>query len=224
MALDQGQAEAAARGKRAQLKAEPAASPAGGSTLKGFLWGLGSVGAIALLLYLATQSSVRRPTDEGPAGGGPAPAEMAQNDPDVARLKAAVEKNPQDLETRLELARRLLLRDDMMGTFTETKAVLARRPEVRVIILAINPSRSRWKFWPEVQKTNRLVQEFCHGNPRLIFADFSALFLGADGRPDSSLFLKDELHLNAEGYAVWTQALAPVLRKVLASSPSRPTR
>jgi len=103
------------------------------------------------------------------------------------------------------------------------RLVLARRPEVRVIILAINPSRSRWKFWPEVQKTNRLVQEFCQDNPRLIFADFSALFLGADGRPDSSLFLKDELHLNAQGYAVWTQALGPVLRKVLASSGSQRT-
>ncbi len=128
MALDGVRARAAGQARRAAPRAE-AASPAGGSTIKGFLWGVGSVGAIALLLYLATQSSVRRPAAEGPATGGPAPAQMAQDDQDVARLKAAVEKNPEDLEARLELARRLLLHDDMMGTFTETKAVLARRPD-----------------------------------------------------------------------------------------------
>ncbi len=95
------------------------------------------------------------------------------------------------------------------------KLVHARQPGVRVIILAINPSRSRWKFWPEVKKANGLVREFCQSDPRLVFADFSALFLSADGTPDSGLFLKDELHLNAKGYAVWTRALAPVLRKIL---------
>ncbi len=100
----------------------------------------------------------------------------------------------------------------------------ARQPQVRVIVLAINPSRSRWKFWPEMQKVNGLVQRFCQSDPRLIFADFSARFLRADGLPDSSLFLQDELHLNAKGYAVWTQALTPVLRQVLASWPSPGTK
>lgn len=104
------------------------------------------------------------------------------------------------------------------------RLVHARQPEVRVIILAINPSRSRWKFWPEVKKLNGLVREFCQSDPRLVFADFSALFLGADGMPDPSLFLKDELHPNAQGYAVWTKALAPVLRKVLAPAGAPETR
>jgi len=103
------------------------------------------------------------------------------------------------------------------------QVIRARQPGVRLIFLAINPSRSRWKFWPEMKKANALVQEFCQSDPRLVFADFSPLFLGADGLPDSSLFLKDELHLNDKGYAIWTRALAPVLRKVLASSGSAQT-
>jgi lysophospholipase L1-like esterase len=98
------------------------------------------------------------------------------------------------------------------------KLVHAGQPAARVVFLGILPSRSRWKFWPEVQKVNGLVEEFCKGDPRLVFAGFGASFLGADGTPDSSLFLKDELHLNAQGYAVWNKALAPVLQKVLASS------
>ncbi len=101
--------------------------------------------------------------------------------------------------------------------------VHARQSGVRVIFLALNPSRSRWKLWPEMKKASELVQEFCESDPRLVFADFSTRFLGADGTPDSSLFLKDELHLNAKGYTVWNRALAPVLRQVLASPELRRT-
>ena len=49
----------------------------------------------------------------------------------------------------------------------------------------------------------------------------AALFLGADGMPDASLFVNDQLHLNAQGYALWTKALAPILQKAL-TSPARP--
>jgi lysophospholipase L1-like esterase len=70
-----------------------------------------------------------------------------------------------------------------------------------------------------MKQANELIQEFCRGDPRLVFADFGASFLGADGAPDSSLFLNDQLHLNAKGYAVWTKALAPVLQRILAPTP-----
>jgi lysophospholipase L1-like esterase len=99
------------------------------------------------------------------------------------------------------------------------RLVHAAQPAVRVVFLGINPTRSRWSLWPEIRKANGLVEEFCKGDPRLVFADFGASFLGADGAPNSSLFLKDQLHLNAEGYAVWTKALAPVLQKILVPTP-----
>jgi lysophospholipase L1-like esterase len=98
------------------------------------------------------------------------------------------------------------------------KLVLAGPPATRVVFLAINPSRSRWPFWPEVQKANTLIQEFCRSDPRLIFADGTTLFLGADGMPDSSLFVQDQLHLNARGYALWSKALTPILQKALTAS------
>jgi lysophospholipase L1-like esterase len=108
------------------------------------------------------------------------------------------------------------VRDDFRRLVT---LVHAKQPQTRVIFLGINPSHSRWKFWPEVQKTNGLVAEFCRSDSRLIFADFAAPFLGADGLPDSSLYLKDQLHLNDKGYAIWNKALAPILQKVLAALP-----
>jgi lysophospholipase L1-like esterase len=99
------------------------------------------------------------------------------------------------------------------------RLVYAGQPAARVVVLGINPCRSRWPLWPEMKKANELIQEFCKGDSRLAFADFGASFLSADGTPDSSLFLDDQLHLNAKGYAVWTKALAPVLQKILTPTP-----
>jgi lysophospholipase L1-like esterase len=101
------------------------------------------------------------------------------------------------------------------------KLVQTRLPATCVVSLACNPSRSLWSFWPEVQKANGLIQEFCEIDPRLVFVDCSGLFLDADGLPDSSLFANDQLHPNAKGYAAWTKALTPILQKVLSSSPRK---
>jgi lysophospholipase L1-like esterase len=97
--------------------------------------------------------------------------------------------------------------------------VRAARPGARIVFLAIKPSGSRWSLWPEVKKANDLVRDFCRGDDRLVYADLNASLLTADGTPDPSLFLKDQLHLNPQGYALWTKALAPILQKVLASAP-----
>jgi lysophospholipase L1-like esterase len=98
--------------------------------------------------------------------------------------------------------------------------VQARLPTTCVVFLAINPCRSRWSLWPEMKKANRLIQEFCQGDSRLVFADFTGLFLGPDGVPDSNLFQADQLHLNTAGYVAWTRALVPILRKMQTSSRS----
>lgn len=97
--------------------------------------------------------------------------------------------------------------------------VHAGRPAARIVFLAIKPSGSRWSLWPEMSKANGLVRDFCQTDDRLVYADLSASLLAADGTPDPSLFLKDQLHLNAKGYALWSKALAPILQKVLASAP-----
>jgi len=100
--------------------------PARASALRGFLWGAGSMAAVVLLVYLAVGAA--RPREGGPATGdvpGPAPAA----DPEEAAIKAALERNPDDLDARLAHARLLLARQDMMGVWNETQYVLERSPE-----------------------------------------------------------------------------------------------
>lgn len=95
--------------------------------------------------------------------------------------------------------------------------VHAQLPATRIIFLTIKPSGQRWALWPEANKANQLVEELCKQDKRLFFADLATPLLDAGGRPRAELFLADQLHLNAQGYAVWTEALRPILAEALAS-------
>jgi lysophospholipase L1-like esterase len=96
--------------------------------------------------------------------------------------------------------------------------VRARQPATRIVLVGIKPSRARWSLWPEAQKANGLLADFCRSDNRLFFIDLGTPLLGPDGMPAADLFLKDQLHLNDRGYAVWNKALAPVLQKIFVSS------
>ncbi|UCD49599.1 MAG: hypothetical protein JSW27_18960 [Phycisphaerales bacterium] len=95
--------------------------------------------------------------------------------------------------------------------------VHATLPDTRIIFITIKPSGSRWSLWPEMHTANNLIKAFSEKSGRLFFADLGTPLLGAGGKPDDNLFLKDRLHLNAKGYRVWTKALEPIIEKALKS-------
>ncbi|MGE5293502.1 MAG: GDSL-type esterase/lipase family protein [Solirubrobacterales bacterium] len=97
--------------------------------------------------------------------------------------------------------------------------VHAQLPAVRIVFLSIKPSGQRWSLWPEASKANKLIEDFCKQNKRLFFADLTAPLLDGAGKPKPELFLADQLHLNSDGYAVWSQALRPILAQALATRP-----
>lgn len=119
--------------KKGAPKGAAAPVPAPASALRGFLWGVGSVGALGLLLFFASQSANQRPPGGSMTGNTPtentAAAGAPQNDDaEIARARDAVEGNPEDVEARLALVRLHLTRQDMMAVFKETQAVLQRSP------------------------------------------------------------------------------------------------
>jgi tetratricopeptide (TPR) repeat protein len=123
-------------GAKAGTAAARPAAPSGAA--HGFLWGVGSTAAVALLIFLVWQAASPRPeggsvtgsVPELGAGAGASPAADAEGAPDAraAELRAIVAKNPDDHDARLELARLLLLRRDLMGVWNETQEVLTRQP------------------------------------------------------------------------------------------------
>lgn len=114
---------------------EPAAvSTAMDPTIKGFLWGAASVAALFGLGYFVMQQA--RPREEGGSltGGFESGAQQQQQQapptsPMIQQLEAAVQKDPNNLELRNDLAQAYLQANNMMAVFEQTKFVLEKQPE-----------------------------------------------------------------------------------------------
>jgi cytochrome c-type biogenesis protein CcmH len=101
-------------------------------TIKGFLWGAGSMAALAALGYFVIQQATPREPGGVPTGGMAAQQHQqppAQSDPQVLQLEAAVQKDPNNLQLRNDLAQAYLERENLMGVFEQTKFVLEKSPD-----------------------------------------------------------------------------------------------
>lgn len=104
-------------------------------TTKGFLWGAGSFAALAGLFYFVMQAST--PRQEGGSLTGNLPSETQQQpaqrpqqpDPMLLQLEGAVQRDPENLQLRNDLAQAYLERENLMAVFEQTKYVLDRKPE-----------------------------------------------------------------------------------------------
>lgn len=85
-------------------------------------------------------------------------------------------------------------------------------PDTRVVFIAIKPSPSRWKIKDKVVRTNALIAAACAKDKRLAYADVYTPMLDAQGEPRPELFVKDMLHMNPAGYAIWKPVVAPLLK------------
>lgn len=88
----------------------------------------------------------------------------------------------------------------------------AALPETKLIFLSINPAPSRARIHGLMEETNALIEADCAGDPRCTFVDIATPMLDASGGTRPELFVKDQLHMNADGYAIWKRVLAPHLQ------------
>jgi len=102
--------------------------------------------------------------------------------------------------------------EQVAGDFKQfVEIVHASLPETWVYFISIKPSIRRWGHWQKFKKTNELIAEYIRTQPRVQFIDVDAAMLDVQGKPRTELFRKDGLHMNAQGYAVWTDIIKPVL-------------
>jgi cytochrome c-type biogenesis protein CcmH len=90
----------------------------------GFAWGAGSMAALALLAYFVMQAV--EPRQQPQTTTQP---QQPTVDPAVRQIEQAVEKNPEDLNLRLQLAQAYLERENLMGVFEQTQYVLSKSPK-----------------------------------------------------------------------------------------------
>ena len=86
---------------------------------------------------------------------------------------------------------------------------------VPIYYIGITPSVLKWNVWDKGQATNNLIRDFIEQDENHTFIDTSVALLEELGEPNpdnyADEFLWGGLHLNAKGYAIWTNVIKPYL-------------
>lgn len=102
--------------------------------------------------------------------------------------------------------------DTVLADFQQfVKIVHTAIPETLIYYISMKPDPARWGNWPTLANANRMIEAYCHTQDRVKFIDVSAAMLDAQGKPRRELFRWDGLHMNGQGYALWTSIIKPVL-------------
>jgi lysophospholipase L1-like esterase len=98
---------------------------------------------------------------------------------------------------------------DVLRSFvTFVDGVHEELPWTRIVYISIKPSPSRARLLPKIREANALIRDYASETEEVAFADVFTPMLDDAGHPRGELFRKDELHLNAQGYALWKQVIA----------------
>ena len=84
-----------------------------------------------------------------------------------------------------------------------------------IFYIAVTPTESRYKAWPQIRAGNNAARAFCLANEKTHFIGTESIFLDAEGKPKAELFVSDKLHLNQAGYTLWAAAIKSHLDSVL---------
>lgn len=95
------------------------------------------------------------------------------------------------------------------------RTIRKSHPETPVFWISITPTTSRWKAWPQIQKASENIREICERNRNTYFIQTDTAFIGNDGKPKDQYFVSDLLHLNPEGYRVWTRIIKSEIKKTV---------
>jgi lysophospholipase L1-like esterase len=86
-------------------------------------------------------------------------------------------------------------------------------PGENIVYVSIKPSPSRARLKEKMEKANLLIQAYLSINSHASFVDVYHKMLNPDGSIMTDIFLEDNLHMNAKGYAIWQKAITPFLLK-----------
>lgn len=85
-------------------------------------------------------------------------------------------------------------------------------PRTEIVFVSMKPSPSRQRLMTEIEAANDAIRDFLQSKKRAAYVDIWDDMLDKNGAPRKELFLKDMLHMNEAGYAIWQKAIAPHLK------------
>jgi len=85
--------------------------------------------------------------------------------------------------------------------------------DIPVVFIAPKPSVARWELKGSYEQLNTLLERYARRTAHTAFADVWTPALDEGGQVLQHLFLEDNLHMNAAGYAIWQKVLQPFLEQ-----------
>lgn len=78
-------------------------------------------------------------------------------------------------------------------------------PNTRFVFFSVKPSPSRIALLNKQKDLNKRVYQLAKQTKNMYYLDLVTPMLDATGQPTSSIFIQDNLHMNADGYALWAK-------------------
>lgn len=88
------------------------------------------------------------------------------------------------------------------------------QPDAPVLLIEVTPTEKRLEVWPRIREVNARLREIALSTPNTYFIATAGHFLDPTGHPRSELFVDDRLHLNSDGYRLWSRLIRRRLDEV----------
>ncbi|RKD88286.1 GDSL-type esterase/lipase family protein [Mangrovibacterium diazotrophicum] len=84
--------------------------------------------------------------------------------------------------------------------------------DIDILFISMKPTPKRWALKKQLLSYNKKLKRYARKTEAVTFVDIWDAMLNADGEPNEELYISDMLHMNAQGYAIWKEALLPYLK------------
>ena len=84
-------------------------------------------------------------------------------------------------------------------------------PATPIVFVSIKPSIARWNMEARMVKSNSLIKTFLATQKNTTYLDVHNAMLDTQGNVFKDIFVGDNLHMNAKGYAIWQKIIAPTI-------------
>ena len=102
--------------------------------------------------------------------------------------------------------------DEILMTFNLiTSKIHEALPETEIVIISPKPSVARWKLADQYLELNKKLKKFTKSEKYMKYADLWKPMLNKDKEPMDDIFIKDNLHMNEKGYAIWAKTIKKYL-------------
>ena len=86
------------------------------------------------------------------------------------------------------------------------KTLRKQFPETPIIFVSLKPAISRWHMKDRMMATNKLISQFMKNKKNATFVNIWDDML-ENGEPRKDIYIQDNLHMNAKGYAIWVEKM-----------------